>query len=300
MKPEMIAPAHPSARSLQAIGAKQARLGTGAPSRRIHAGIAAKVAAGITALALGAAALPALAQTPPVPADAPQPPHQMGHDKKAHPAMARLTVTAEGESAAQPDLATISLGVSVQAETAAAAMAENATRQQTVIDKLKAEGIEARDIQTSGLSLSPVQNYSQDGKPPVITGYMAQNMVTLRVRDLARLGPVLDMLVEAGANEINGINFTREDTTEAEDAARTNAVAAAHHKAEVMAEAAGMKLGRLIALSDGAVSNGPRPMMMATANDAKGRATPIEAGELSISASVSATYALIAADGAAE
>ena len=218
-----------------------------------------------------------------------------------HPGpMARLTVTGEGKSSAQPDVAAISLGVSVQADTAAKAMEENATRQTSVIEKLKAEGIEARDIQTSGLSLSPVQNYSQDNKPPVITGYMAQNMVSVRVRDLARLGSVLDTLVTAGANEINGISFTREDTTEAEDAARTKAVAAARHKAEVMAEAAGMKLGRLIALSDENIARGPRPMMMAASADAKAGATPIEAGELGISAAVSATYALLPAEGATD
>lgn len=287
MKPEMTLPAGPVENRL-----RMRQTATGKARMRIAVPAVAMAAA----LLLGAGTLPASAQTEAPREDAAKTPHE----GKPHHAMARLTVTAEGQSSAQPDLATISLGVSVQAETAAAAMSENATRQQAVIDKLKAEGIEPRDIQTSGLSLSPVQNYSQDGKPPVITGYMAQNMVTLRVRDLSRLGPVLDMLVEAGANEINGISFTREDTTEAEDAARTNAVAAARHKAEVMAEAAGMKLGRLIALSDGNSSAGPRPMMMAMAADAKGSATPIEAGELGVSAQVSATFALIAPEAPAE
>lgn len=268
-------------------------------SFRTTSGVTAGLTAGITALTLAMAALPAMADHAPRDGatDAPNPHHAMNQGK--HPrAMARLTVSAEGSATAQPDMAAISLGVTVQADTAAKAMAENATRQQAVIDKLKAEGIEARDIQTSGLNLSPVQNYSQDGKPPVITGYMAQNMVSVRVRDLAKLGPVLDMLVAAGANEINGISFSREDATEAEDTARVNAIAAARHKAEVMAKAAGMVLGPLMVLSDGAVDNSPRPMMMAMGRDAKASAPPIEAGELNITANVSATFALLPADGA--
>ena len=98
-------------------------------------------------------------------------------------------------------------------------MAQNATRQQAVIDALKAEGIEARDIQTSGLNLSPRMVFAE-GQPPKLSGYTAQNMVTVRVRDLARLGPVLDKLVETGANEINGIGFAREDMEAARDEAR--------------------------------------------------------------------------------
>lgn len=269
----------------------QSRSASRGLSRRLTGGFAA----GITALALVAGSLPAVAQT--APADAPNPPHPANADGKHRAPMTKLTVTGDGTSTAQPDQATISLGVTVQADTAGKAMSENATRQQTVIDKLKEQGIEAKDIQTSGLSLSPVQSYSQDGKPPVITGYMAQNMVTVRIRDLAKLGPTLDALVEAGANEINGVSFTREDSTEAEDAARVDAVKSAHRKAEVLAGAAGMKVGRLISLDDGAVSSGPRPMMMMAARDAKAGSTPIEAGELSVYSSVTATYELLPADG---
>ncbi len=268
---------------------------TGAQSRKpmepSHRPLRA-LAIAATALTLVASGLPALAQPAP---GAPEGHPGMGAGMHPGP-MARLTVTGEGKSSAQPDVAAISLGVSVQADTAAKAMEENATRQTSVIEKLKAEGIEARDIQTSGLSLSPVQNYSQDGKPPVITGYMAQNMVSVRVRDLSKLGAILDMLVGAGANEINGISFMREDASEAEDAARVDAIASAHHKAEVMAEAAGMKLGRLISLSDSMIDSGPRPMMMAANADAKAASTPIEAGELAISANVTATFALVPAD----
>ncbi|AGT07952.1 SIMPL domain-containing protein [Paracoccus aminophilus] len=263
-------------------------------SRRFAAGLAA----GATALTLVASSLPALAQA--TPGETPPPPHHAGKMEGQHPAMvSRLTVSGEGTSSAQPDMASISIGVTVQADTAAAAMSENASRQQAVIAKLKEIGVDAKDIQTSGLNLSPVQTYTNDGKPPVVTGYMAQNMVQVRVRDLAKLGPALDTLVMAGANEINGISFSREDTLEAEDQARVKAIENARHKAEVMANATGMKLGRLISLSDVTMGSGPRPIMMAMNANAKAADTPIEAGELGVTANVTATFALVPAHGPA-
>ncbi|TWI29399.1 SIMPL domain-containing protein [Paracoccus sulfuroxidans] len=235
------------------------------------------------------AATPLLAQAPGQP-PAPPAPH-MERMMKHHGPVAKLTVTGEGRATAEPDMAMINVGVSTRGKTAGEAMAENATRQKAVIDALKAQGVEDRDIQTSGLNLSPEMSYSQDGKPPVLTGYAAQNMVTIRVRKLDGLGATLDALVETGANEINSISFTREDMSEGEDEARADAIASARHRAEVMAKAAGMRLGPLMALSDSAVSNGPVPMM-AMASRA-GDATPIAAGELTLSATVNATYALL-------
>lgn len=246
--------------------------------------------AGLTALALAAGAMPAAAQ------DGPARHGPVGHGSASHGPMharpAMLTVTGTGQSAAQPDMAQITVGVSTQSATASEAMTENATRQQTVIDQLKAEGIEDRDIQTAGLSLSPMQDYSQDGKPPVITGYIAQNTVSVRVRDLAKLGAVLDKLVESGANEISGISFSREDTTEAEDTARVDAIAEAARRAGVMAGAAGQRLGPIISISDTDVISGPQPMLMGMARADKA-STPIQAGELSISARVTVIYALL-------
>lgn len=229
------------------------------------------------------------------PANAPGQP-MMQHHGKHHGPMARLTVTGQGLSSAQPDLATISLGVSSRAATAAEAMTQNAEAQNKVIDTLKAEGIEARDIQTSGLNLSPMIDYSKEGEAPRVTGYAAQNNVSVRVRDIAGLGAVLDKLVASGANEIGGINFTREDMTEAEDAARTAAVQDARRRAEIMAEAAGMRLGPLLRLADTPAETPPVPMMRMMAADAKGSApTPIEAGELTVTTSVSAIFALMPA-----
>ncbi|MCJ1903052.1 MULTISPECIES: SIMPL domain-containing protein [Paracoccus] len=249
--------------------------------------------AATTLIVLGAG--PLLAQT--APADAPPPPAQMGHHMMKHAApFAKLTVTGTGHATIQPDMATITLGVSTRAATAAEAMTQNAEQQAKVIETLKAEGIEARDIQTSGLNLSPVMDYSDQGQPPKLTGYGAQNSVTVRVRDIAGLGEVLDKLVASGANEISGIAFSREDMAEAEDRARTEAVAEARRRAEVMAEAAGMRLGRLISLSEAPTGGGPRPMMAMRAQAAGSADTPIEAGELAVSADVTAVFAMRPAD----
>ncbi|HRO13437.1 MAG TPA: SIMPL domain-containing protein [Paracoccus sp. (in: a-proteobacteria)] len=223
--------------------------------------------------ALALAAAPALAH--PVPMGA-----------GAHQAASTLTVQGEGQASVAPDTAAISLGVTTQAPTAAQAMADNAARQSAVIEALKGHGIEPRDIQTAGLNLSPMQDYSREGQPPVITGYQAQNMVMIRVRDIARLGGVLDGLVAAGANEVQGISFSREDATATEDEARRDAVENARHRAGVLAEAAGMKLGRMLSLADSRPQSGPVPVMMAMAREADAKSTPIEAGELNVTAQV--------------
>ena len=206
---------------------------------------------------------------------------------------AAITVTGEGQALVQPDLATINLGVTTRAEAAAEAMAQNSTAQTAVMETLTAAGIEARDVQTSGLQLTPMMNYD-DGKAPTVTGYQAQNMVTVRVRDLAALGSTLDAIVTAGANEINGITFSRDDADAVQDEARRDAVADAKHRAEVMAEAAGLTLGPVLAMRDPVFGPQPMPEMgMMRAMDASAtKQMPIAAGELGMSAQVEMRFAL--------
>ena len=232
-----------------------------------------------TALALGAPAMAA--------------PGKGGYGM-CHPGMSRLTVTGEGEARAAPDLATIQLGVTTQAPSAAEAMRQNSTQQTAVIDALAGAGIEAADVQTSGLNLNPVMDYAE-GRAPSVTGYQATNMVTVRVRDVARLGEVLDAIVVAGANEINGISFIRDDASASEDEARRAAVTDARHKAEVLAEAAGLTLGPVLMLRDTPAMEGPRPMMMEAraASDAK---VPIAPGEVALNAMVEMQFALTGQD----
>lgn len=204
--------------------------------------------------------------------------------------VSRLTVGGSGESRIAPDLAVIQLGVTSQADSAAAAMAQNGEQQSAVIEALKDSGIAAEEIQTSGINLNPMMDYGE-GRAPQITGYQASNMVSVRVAEVERLGEVLDAIVAAGANEINGINFQREDGLAAEDDARRAAVEDARHKAEVLAEAAGLSLGPILLLRDRPANDGPQPMMM-RAEAARGAGTPVETGQLSVTSEVEVVYAL--------
>lgn len=247
-------------------------------------------------LALALMAAPLLAQTTPPapPMPMPMPPIE-GHVMPMHaPAPATVTVTGEGQVGIAPDLATVALGVTTQAETAAQALADNATRQGDVIAALKAQGIAPEDLQTQGLNLSPMADYSQQGKPPIITGYQAQNIVSARVRDLAKLGPLLDAMVAAGATDVQGIAFSREDDAAPLDEARGKAVAEAQRRAETMAAAAGMALGPLVSLTEGGAASPPMPMAMASmARDAGGAATQVETGRLMLTVQVTGIWTLV-------
>lgn len=221
-------------------------------------------------------------------------PAKSGHHM-CHPGLSRLTVTGEGEARVAPDLATIQLGVTTQAASAAEAMRQNSTQQTAVIEALAGAGIEGADVQTSGLNLNPVMDYAE-GRAPTVTGYQATNMVAVRVRDVARLGEVLDAIVAAGANEINGIGFTRDDSSGSEDEARRAAVRDARHKAEILAEAAGLTLGPVLVLRDTPAPQGPRPMMMEARGAADAAKVPIAAGEVAMTATVEMQFALSGQD----
>ena len=127
---------------------------------------------------------------------------------------------------------------------------------------LKKAGIAAKDIQTSGLNLSPQYVYEQN-QPPRLTGYQASNQVTVTVHDLTKLGAAVDATVNAGANQVNGISFGLNDPTAAENAAREDAVKALQAKADLYAKATGYRIGRLVSLSEGGgyTPQPPMPMM---------------------------------------
>ncbi|MGR3197279.1 MAG: SIMPL domain-containing protein [Paracoccus sp. (in: a-proteobacteria)] len=202
----------------------------------------------------------------------------------------RLTVSGQGQSRVAPDMATVQLGVTTQAESAAEAMRLNSEQQSAVIEALRGAGVDEAQIQTSGLTLNPLMTYPEN-QAPEVTGYQASNIVSVRVTDLARTGEVLDAIVAAGANEINGITFSREDGAEALDQARQDAVADARRKAEVLAEAAGVTLGPIIALRDlPTVGGGPRPMMRMDA--AMAESVPVQPGQVEMSSQVEIEYAL--------
>lgn len=206
----------------------------------------------------------------------------------AETAPATITVTGEGTVTAAPDLATVSLGVTTQGETAAEAMAANTAALTAVLDRVKAAGVEDRDIQTSTLNLNPNWSNSDGSSMPVIQGYVATNVLQIRVRDLPKLGEVLDAAITDGANTLNGISFGLAEPEPAMDEARKAAVAKARARAELLTGAAGVGLGRIVSISESGYMP-PMPMyrMEAALADAP---VPVEGGEVGVSASVTVTW----------
>lgn len=202
----------------------------------------------------------------------------------------RITVTGEGRAEAVPDLAVITIGVTTQADTAAAALAENSTRLSAVLDRLRAAGVADRDLQTSGLSLGPRYDYGGD-RPPRLLGYEATNQLAVRVRALDALGAILDAAVADGANTLGGLSFSLADPQGARDAALAAAVAEARRKAAIIAEAAGVRLGPVLSISEQVAYAGPQPMpRMAMADAAP--AVPVAAGEVGYAATVTIVYGI--------
>ncbi len=209
-------------------------------------------------------------------------------------AEARISVTGSAMAEAPPDMALIRLGVVTTGRSAAAALAENSERVSAILAALRAAGIEARDLQTSGLSLSPRFDNSSSSVPreaPRISGYEAQNMITVRVRDLAVLGAILDRVVETGANSFSGLQFTRADLRPLQDEARREAVRDAIAKARLMAGEAGMRLGPVLSITESGGGGMPRPEMMRSAAIAGD--VPVAGGEISVRAAVSMEFALL-------
>jgi hypothetical protein len=202
-----------------------------------------------------------------------------------------LNLSADGEVKMTPDQATITLGVTVTAPTAAAAMAQNAERMNAVMAALRRVGIAERDIQTSNISLDAQYTYVQN-QPPQLNGYQASNTVTVTVQDLPRLGPVIDAVTAGGANQINGIGFGLKDPSAAEDRARLAAVKALRAKADLYAQATGYHVARLISLSEsGGYAPQPiRPGAMARLQSAQ--AVPVSAGELTVRVDINGMYEL--------
>ena len=200
-----------------------------------------------------------------------------------------ITVTGEGVTEATPDLATLVIGVTTQGKTAAEAMGANSTALTAVLTRLTAAGIAPRDLQTSNLSLNP--NWTgYDTSTPTISGYVASNMLTVRVRALDNLGAVLDAAVADGANTLNGLTFGLADPAPAMNEARKEAVADARARAELLATAAGVKLGKILSISEAQAMMAPMPMFKAEADAAS---VPVAGGELGLTASVTVLYEIM-------
>lgn len=204
----------------------------------------------------------------------------------------RLDVVAEGSVAKTPDVATINAGVVTQAPTAGAAMSENANRMAAVVAALKKAGVADRDIQTSTLNLNPQYRYGEN-KPPVITGYQASNQVNVRFRDVKRAGVILDTLVAQGANQIQGPSFSVDKPEAALDEARASAVRIARERANLYAASAGLRVKRILAISEQAAgSQPPMPMPMMAMRAQKAEDTAIEAGEQELRVTLNVSFEL--------
>jgi hypothetical protein len=204
---------------------------------------------------------------------------------------AMLRVTGEGRVVSAPDMAVISLGVTAEGDTAATALATNSTAIARVMENLRAAGVADRDIQTSGLSINP--NWKNDDKGgSTISGYIASNMISVRVRALESLGTTLDAAVKDGANTLNGVEFALQDQAPAMAEARKRAVADALAKAELMAAAAGVKLGPISAIIEGGGEAPPMPMMRMAADSFAAGAVPVAAGEMAVEARVTVVWDL--------
>ena len=260
----------------------------------------------LAVLLLAATPLPALAQPiPATPAISPLGPNS-----------ALLSLTAEGQSRRTPDLALFNAGVVTQGRTAAEALSENSRRMDAVIAALRRAGIAERDIQTSAISLQPRYSnpeleaqlrarqarepYVPPAEPraPTIIGYEAHNNVQVRVRRLGEMGRIIDTLVEAGANQVNGPSFTMDEPQAALDEARAQAVETGRRRAEIYARAAGMRVGRILSISEGG-GYYPVQQVFAVSGEARGAGAPppppppIAPGELTLGVSVSMQFELV-------
>ncbi|HEY4275983.1 MAG TPA: SIMPL domain-containing protein [Rhizomicrobium sp.] len=204
------------------------------------------------------------------------------------PAPRIITMAGHGEARAVPDTATISAGVNAQAPTAAAALAANTTRMQAVMAAFKKLGVPDKDVRTSNFSISQ-QYANSNGETPRVIGYQANNQVEVRLEDVNKVGTVLDALVTAGANQMNGLNFSiRNDTALLADA-RAAAVAEARLKAETFAKAAGVSLGTILSIEESSNAMPPRPMYAAPMM-VRDKAVPVALGEQSVDADITITW----------
>ena len=213
-----------------------------------------------------------------------------------------IAVRGEGQATAAPDVATLNLTVLRVADTARAALDQSNEAATAVLEAMDAFAVEPRDRQTSGFTIIPQYRYEnrEDGTsvPPQIVGYEARNSLTVRVRDLAQIGEILDRAVSLGVNQGGDIAFGVEDPTALRNDARRQAVERARDSAEAIAQAAGVTLGRVVRVSD-LVEGGvglPVPQMRAMAADTA--SVPIATGESEVSAHVLVVFAIIAEDGA--
>lgn len=221
-----------------------------------------------------------------------------GVKAKAEEPTAKITITGSGSVSVTPDMATLVSRVVTQDDNAKTALDQNSAAMRNVMKEITAAGIEKKHIQTSGFDISPVygnnRNLNNNGyQTPKVVGYRVQNGVSVTVTDIEKIGPLLDKVVSSGSNDVGQIRFGISEPQKHMEQARKDAVADARAKAELYAQAAGVKLGRVLSISEETSGRSPYPEMMMARAAKMDSAPPIEAGEETISASVNITYELI-------
>ena len=207
-------------------------------------------------------------------------------------ALDTVTASGEGKAVAAPDEAQMGFGSTTQGTEAKKTLDEAGKKSAAIIAALKKAGVAQEDIQTSGVSLYPQQDYS-NGKTPKIIGYQASVQVRVTLKDMATIGDIIEAGTAAGANEVSGPTFTLSEKSASRASAITKAVADAKARAEVMAKAAGKSVGDVLSISEAGVT--VPPIYARSANyalDAAAAAVPIETGTLDVTANVTVVFEL--------
>ena len=216
-----------------------------------------------------------------------------GNDSPGSANLRQMTVTGNGRVYLTPDVAYINIGVHTEASDVTEALNSNTAQAQAVAAVLVERGVDPKDIQTTAFNVYPSQQYSPEGKPLEMK-YIVDNTVYVTVRDLTRLGEMLDAVVKSGANNITGIQFDISNKDQAMVEARQKAVEDARKQAEELTAAAGVKLGKLLSINIYS-SGGPVPVYDAKGGAARAEGTsqvPVSAGQMIISVDVGLTYAI--------
>lgn len=206
-----------------------------------------------------------------------------------------VTVNATGTVEAEPDSATISLGVMTEAEKAGKAVEDNAAAMTRVVDAIKKAGIAPKDIATDQFSISPIYaryKSASGGQSNRIDGFRVTNNATVKVRDVTGIGALIDLAATQGANQFNDISFNVSGLDQKLDDARREAMANAIRRAKLYAEAAGAELGKVLTISERVHGISPRPQYRGREASSMAAATPIEPGEQTLSVSVSVVWEL--------
>ncbi len=214
------------------------------------------------------------------------------HDTGGHEQAELISVSGTGDASRAPDMATVSAGVVSEALTAQDAMQKNAAAMSKAFEELRRAGIQEKHITTSQMSLHPqYKKFDNATQSRGISGYSVRNTVSAKTYDMENVGPMLDALVKAGVNNINGVNFGMKNSEDARSEARIEAVKKARAKAQEMAAAAGVRLGRIKSMNESGGFSPPAPVAYARgAAFSAAESTPISAGEQTLRVTVNMVF----------